>query len=113
TLSAHGDININATLNASAAASLALEFGQGYVAAGNISKVTTTNASVNLPASTSNFITKQGSDGSAQAYTVITSLGAAGSTTTTDLQGMNGNKAINYALGSNIDAGATTLWNEG
>lgn len=113
TLSAHGDININANLNASASAKLALEYGQSAVAAGNTSKVITTNASVNLPASTSNFTTKHGSDGSVKAYTVITSLGAAGSTTATDLQGMNGNKAINYALGSNINASATSAWNAG
>src|SRR6185295_7936036 len=63
--------------------------------------------------SSSNFTTKQGSDGSVKAYNVITSLGAAGSTATTDLQGMNGNVAANYALGSNIDASATSGWNAG
>jgi filamentous hemagglutinin family protein len=113
TLNAQNNININANLNASATASLALEYGQGAVAAGNTSKVITTNASVNLPASTTNFTTKQGSNGSVKAYTVITSLGAAGSTTTTDLQGMNGNLALNYALGTNIDATATSGWNAG
>ncbi|MBI5103224.1 MAG: Ig-like domain-containing protein, partial [Nitrospirae bacterium] len=46
-----------------------------------------------------------------QAYTVINSLGAAGSTTGLDLQGMNGNLAGRYALGSNIDASATSTWN--
>ncbi|MES1981690.1 MAG: YDG domain-containing protein [Pseudomonadota bacterium] len=47
------------------------------------------------------------------AYTVINSLGAAGSTTGTDLQGMNGNLSGYYALGSNIDASATSTWNSG
>ncbi len=114
TLNAQNNININANLNASATASLALEFGQSAAAAGNTSKVTTNNgASVNLPAGTTNFTTKQGSDSVVKAYTVITSLGAAGSTTGTDLQGMNGNTALNYALGANIDATATSGWNAG
>jgi filamentous hemagglutinin family protein len=46
-------------------------------------------------------------------YTVINTLGAPGSVTTTDLQGMNGNLSGNYALGSNIDASATSAWNGG
>jgi large exoprotein involved in heme utilization and adhesion len=46
-------------------------------------------------------------------YTVINTLGAPGSMTGTDLQGMNGNLAGNYALGSNIDASATASWNGG
>jgi filamentous hemagglutinin family protein len=44
-------------------------------------------------------------------YIVINSLGAPGSTTGTDLQGMNGNLAGRYALGSDIDASATSTWN--
>ena len=46
-------------------------------------------------------------------YTVINTLGAAGSVTGTDLQGMSANLAGNYALGSNIDATATSGWNSG
>ncbi|MFG1495315.1 hypothetical protein ABMA57_01695 [Saccharospirillum sp. HFRX-1] len=46
-------------------------------------------------------------------YTVITSLGQPGSTTGTDLQGISGNLNNNYALGSNIDASATSSWNGG
>ena len=46
-------------------------------------------------------------------YTVINSLGLAGSTTTTDLQGVNGGLAGRYALGSNIDASVTAGWNAG
>lgn len=46
-------------------------------------------------------------------YTVINSLGVAGSTTATDLQGINGGLAGRYALGSNIDASATAAWNAG
>lgn len=46
-------------------------------------------------------------------YTVINTLGAAGSVTGTDLQGINGGLAGHYALGSNIDASATSGWNGG
>ena len=113
TLNAQNNININANLNASASASLALQYGQGAVAAGNTSKVITNGAAVNLPASTINFTTLQGSDGVLKAYTVITSLGATGSTTATDLQGITGNLAGNFALGANIDATATSGWEGG
>ncbi len=111
TLNAQNNININANLNGSGTASLALEYGQGALASGNTSDYII-HAAVNLPAG-SNFSTKLGSDGTTKNYTVITSLGAAGSTTTTDLQGMNGNPALNYALGANIGATATSGWNSG
>ncbi len=116
TLTAHRNININANLNATSTASLALNYGLGAVAAGNTSNITTApGAVVNLPAGTTNFSTQQGSNGAVKRYTVITSLGLAGSSTTTDLQGMGGNlgAGINYALGSNIDAAPTALWNGG
>ena len=102
TLSAHGDININADLTATGGAALALRYGQGAVAAGNTSQITTTNAAVNL-AGTTSYTTTQGSDGVEKAYTVITTLD--------QLQGMSSNVAANYALGSNIDATATSTWN--
>jgi filamentous hemagglutinin family protein len=44
-------------------------------------------------------------------YTVINKLGAAGSITGTDLQGVGGSLSGHYALGSNIDATATSTWN--
>jgi filamentous hemagglutinin family protein len=115
TLNAHRNININANLNATSTASLALNYGLGAVAAGNTSNITTApGAVVNLPAGTTNFTTQQGSNGAVKTYTVITSLGLAGSTTTTDLQGMGNLSAdMNYALGSNIDAAPTALWNGG
>ena len=113
-LNAQNNININANLNASGTASLALIYGQGAVAAGNTSNIITANgAAVNLPAGTTNFTTLQGSNGVVKNYTVITSLGAPGSTTATDLQGMNGNRAANYALGSDINAAGTSTWNAG
>ncbi|PKL50033.1 MAG: hypothetical protein CVV37_07400 [Nitrospira bacterium HGW-Nitrospira-1] len=46
-------------------------------------------------------------------YALLNSLGAAGSTTAADLQGMNGNLAGHYALGNDIDASATSVWNGG
>jgi hypothetical protein len=111
TLSAHHNISINANLTGSGTAQLALLYGQGAVAAGNASDyILATGAKVTLPAG-ANFSTKLGTDGTAKAYTIITSLGAAGSTTGTDLQGMNGNLAGNYALGGDLDASATTAWN--
>jgi filamentous hemagglutinin family protein len=113
TLNAQNNININANLNGSGTASLALEYGQGAVASSNPGNIITNGAAVNLPASTTNFTTKQGSDGAVKNYTVITTLGTEDSTTATDLQGMNGGLATNYALGSNIDASATSGWNSG
>ena len=111
TLNAQTNINLNASLNGSGTASLALQYGQGAVAAGNTSNYVV-NAAVTLPAG-NNFSTKLGSDGAVKNYAVITSLGAAGSTTGTDLQGVNGNLAGNYALGGDIDASATSGWNGG
>ena len=46
-------------------------------------------------------------------YTIINSLGVAGDTSTTTLQGMKNNLTGNYALGSDIDASATSGWNSG
>ncbi len=120
TLSAYNNININSALNGSGSASLALQYGQG-AANGVINGVTATynvNAPVNLPAGP-NFSTLLGSGGSAVNYTVITSLGAAADATTAPatmtLQGVaaTSNLADNYALGSNIDATATSTWNGG
>ena len=111
TLNAQNNINIDAALNGSGTAGLALQYGQGALAAGNTSNYYV-NAAVNLPAG-NNFSTKLGSDGATVSYTVITALGAQGSVTGTDLQGMNGNLAGNYALGANIDATATSGWNAG
>ena len=111
TLNARNNININTTMNGSGSASLALEYGQGAVAASNTSTVNV-RAPVNLSAG-NNFSTKLGSDGAVVNYTVITSLGTAGSTTGTDLQGIDGALTSNFALGANIDASAASTWNSG
>ncbi|MDC8756174.1 YDG domain-containing protein [Janthinobacterium fluminis] len=109
TLNAQNNININTAMNGSGSASLALKYGQAAVAAGNGSTVNVA-APVNLP-SGAHFSTQLGSNGATVNYTVINSLGAAGSASGTDLQGMAGGLAGNYALGSNIDARATSAWN--
>ena len=67
---------------------------------------------------TGNSITLSGTNPSlsiaGNAYMVINSLGEAGSITGTDLQGINGGNPFGYyALGSNIDATATSSWNGG
>ncbi|HCH25429.1 MAG TPA: hypothetical protein DE179_14155 [Oceanospirillaceae bacterium] len=110
TLISQGNTNITADMLATGSASLALEYGQGSVAANNTNSYSVTGASITLPASTSNFTTKQGSDGVVETYTVITSLGDENSTSATDLQGMQGGLTTNYALGADIDAAATAGW---
>jgi filamentous hemagglutinin family protein len=70
TLNAQHDININAQMNASGTAGLALEYGQGAVATGNTATYNV-KAPVNL-AATSSFSTKLGSDGGIINYTIIT-----------------------------------------
>jgi filamentous hemagglutinin family protein len=109
TLSAYNDININAQMNGSDTAALALQYGLGALAAGNLSEVIV-HAPVNLPAGP-NFSTVLGSDGVIKNFTVITALGAEGSSTASDLQGMSGAVGSNYALGANIDAVTTVGWN--
>lgn len=112
TLNAYRDIAINSTLNGSATAGLALKYGQGATngVIGGVTSSYSVNAPVNL-ASTGSFSTQLGSGGSVVNYTIITALGSAGSTTGTDLQGINGGLSGNYVLGSNIDATGTSSWN--
>ncbi|MCK9202654.1 MAG: hypothetical protein M0P42_16140, partial [Gallionella sp.] len=113
TLSAERNININANLSSLVGGppgSLVLEYGQGAVASGNTSFYKLApGVQVNLRAG-SGFSTKLGWDGTPIIYTVITTLGLQYSATGTDLQGMN--LAGNYVLGSDIDALATSGWND-
>ena len=112
TLNAQNNININSEITATgASAKLALRYGQGAASTGNLSNYFV-NAPINLQ-SGNNFSTKLGSDGSTINYTVIKSLGAAGSIGGLDLQGINGVLNGNFALGSNLDASSTTSWNSG
>ncbi len=112
TLSAYRNINLNANLNGSGTAKLALEYGQGAVASGNTASYNFNGGKIYLPAG-DNFSTKLGSNGAVINYKVITSLGAEGSTTGTDLQGINGNLSGKYVLGADIDASGTSSWNSG
>ncbi|MCX9158562.1 filamentous hemagglutinin N-terminal domain-containing protein, partial [Niveibacterium sp. 24ML] len=109
-LSAYRNINLNASISASAG-TLKLHYGQGSTD-GSGSGYALNGGSINLSAG-NHFYTQQGRSGTVTAWTVITSLGAAGSTTGTDLQGISGNSAGNYVLGANIDASATSGWNGG
>ncbi|MCX8017570.1 MAG: filamentous hemagglutinin N-terminal domain-containing protein, partial [Rhodocyclaceae bacterium] len=119
TLSAHRNIEILATLDASAGSGgkVALEYGQGAVASGNTATYSfgLTGAGftgkINLQAG-NNFTTKLGSDGTPIDWTVITDLGTAGDTSTTTLQGMKNNLSGNYVLGADIDASGTANWND-
>ncbi len=114
TLTATSDVNINAVMTAKDTAKLDLEPGSGKVNTGFNSdgtfrgRVDFFQADGTTPRSGTGFLTIGGA-----AFTVITAVGASGSTTTTDLQGINGNASGNYALGANIDASATAGWAAG
>ena len=111
TLNAQRNININAALNGSGSAGLALWYGQGAVAAGNAASYNV-KAKVNL-AGAGSFQTKLGSDGSPINWTIITSLGTAFDTSGITLQGISGNLAGHYVLGADIDASSTSGWSSG
>jgi len=112
TLNAQNNININSTITASSSsAKLALQYGQGAVNTGNLSNYFV-NAPIKLQ-SGNNFSTQLGSNGATINYTVINSLGAAGSTSGLDLQGINGALNGNFALGSSLAASSTLGWNSG
>lgn len=117
TINALANININTSMNGSGTASLALVYGQSSPAANN-SRNYFIYAPVNLPAG-QNFSTTLGTDGTAQTYTVINSLGTAVDATITPttqtLQGMatTANLTNRFALGSDIDGSVTSGWNDG
>ena len=111
TLTASNNVNVNANVTATgASAGLVINpntangaetaSGTGVFALNNGSSITLSGAHPSLSIA-------------GQAYTVINSLGAEGSTTATDLQGMDGDSSGHYALGSDIDASATASWNSG
>jgi trimeric autotransporter adhesin len=112
TLIAANNVNINAVMTATGSASLALN---PSTANGPNSAVA--GGTVVMGLTGSGFIGMVNFSGTGKLsingtpYTVINSLGVAGSTTGTDLQGMNGNLSGDYVLGSNIDAAATYSWN--
>lgn len=110
TLDAWRHIDIRGKLSVTGTGGLALQYGQGSVTAGN-GAMLRIGPAVDL-ASSASFQTKFGSDGALKTYTVINDLGAEGSTTNTDLQGITA-LAGNYVLGTDIDATAAISWNSG
>jgi len=125
--SGNGDINVNDAVSWSADTTLTLSayhdinVNSNITATGNMAGLTLTpntgSSGGNYHLNNGAVITLSGTTPSltiaGNAYTVINSLGAEGSVTGTDLQGMQGNLSGHYALGSNIDAGATLSWNGG
>jgi hypothetical protein len=112
TLSAQNNINLNAKLNGTDSASLALEYGQAAIAKNNTSDYVV-NAAISLAAG-DNLSTKLGSDGVTKVNTVVTDLGqlsdaSVASSGPLTLQGMalTINLGRNFALGSDIDASKT------
>ncbi len=120
TLTAARDINLNAVMTASGTSSLTLNTGTS-----NGNDVGDGDGAVKVGFATGeaqgfagrvDFVGRAGTGFltiNGNAYTVINGLGQAGSSTATDLQGMQGNLSGFYALGSNIDASATAAWNGG
>jgi filamentous hemagglutinin family protein len=102
TLIAQNNININENMIGTGTAKLDLQYSGDGIGLKSGKKV-------NLPSGL-NYSEKDRWSNVTN-FTVINSLGVAGSTTGTDLQGMiPGN---NYVLGSDIDATATSTWNAG
>ncbi|MDD5057533.1 MAG: Ig-like domain-containing protein [Sideroxydans sp.] len=111
TLNAQRDIRINAVMTASGTSLLLLE-----------SAISVYSGAVRMGMNAGGFSGKVDFPGrsgtgmlaiNGHAYTVINNLGNEGSITTTDLQGMNGDLTLNYALAGDIDASATSGWNAG
>jgi filamentous hemagglutinin family protein len=99
TLSAARNIDIATAMLGTGTARLALEYGQGAIAAGNTATVTVL-APVDLPGG-NNFSMRLGSNGSLVNFAVLADM--------TDLQNVNGNLAGHFALGSNLDASGVTF----
>jgi filamentous hemagglutinin family protein len=92
TITAHRDINVNATMNVTGTGGLAVQYGQDAVEAGNTANFTV-NAAVNMGAGTS-FTSKLGNDGATKNYTIVTDLAG--------LQAIDTDPTLNYALGANV-----------
>ncbi|MDN5435072.1 MAG: filamentous hemagglutinin N-terminal domain-containing protein, partial [Acinetobacter sp.] len=109
TLNAQNNININANITATNnSGKLNLIYGQN-TANTSANYYINNGAKINLKAG-QNFSTQKGTAATIN-YQVITALGAQGSTTSQDLQGINGNLSGNYVLGADIDASSTWQWN--
>ena len=113
TLIASNNVNVNANMTATGAlAGIAISpntANGSETASGTGSFNLGAGAMVSLPNVSPTSTTALVIGGTS--YTVINTLGAAGSATGVDLQGVSGNLSGHYALGSNIDATATSHWN--
>jgi filamentous hemagglutinin family protein len=116
TLTAANNVNVNAVMTATGTASLDLE-----PATANGADSAVAGGTVNMGMdSVGNFTGQVNFSGTGtltmggQVYTVINALGSgAADTTAGTLQGVQANLTGHYALGSNIDAAATSGWNSG
>jgi trimeric autotransporter adhesin len=99
------------TLNLGASTSLSLSGANASLSISSPNYTLSSGATINLPNVSPTAITALTIGGTS--YTVINSLGAQGSVTGTDLQGINGKLAGHFALGSNVDATAADTWNGG
>ncbi|MBT0670081.1 filamentous hemagglutinin N-terminal domain-containing protein [Novosphingobium profundi] len=114
TLDAYGDVDINAVMTASGTAGFAAIVGDTA-----LDGTGSDSGSLNFGLGSGGFtgVLNLASTGSfslnGQDYTILTSLGEEGSTTGRDLQGIQGDLAGYYVLGSAIDASATASWNDG
>jgi hypothetical protein len=116
TLTASNNVNVNANLSGTGL------WGSGLIinpntthTAGGVTQTASGTGVFNLQMGKS--ITLTGSDPflfiEGLSYTVINSLGSSTSSGDGTLQGMRGNLSGFYALGSDIDASATSGWNSG
>jgi len=115
TLTATNDVNVYSNIVASGnTAGLVIRPNTTYIASG-ITQTASGTGVFNLQMGKS--ITLSGSAPTlsiaGQSYTVINNLGTYADTAAGTLQGMEGNLAGNYALGSDIDAAATATWGSG
>lgn len=112
TLTAAKDINVNAIVSVNGTGTLVLNTGTANGAdtgvTGGAVSTNGTNGHVFFQNSGDGLLTING-----EAYRVINSLGAPGSVTNTDLQGIQSGSGINYALGDDIDASDTATWHGG
>lgn len=115
-LRALGDVQVNDVLTASHAQG-ALHIGYGLASADGVIAGKQASYRIGAPVSLRagpNLSTQLGASGAVKAYTVITALGSAGSTTGIDLQGISqapDKLTKNYALGADIAASETATWN--
>jgi hypothetical protein len=137
--SGHGDINVNDAVSWSSNTSLGLIAANNVNLNVNVSLTATgasagiainpntangsapasgtgrfrlgTYATINLPNVSPTSTTALVIGGTS--YAVLNRLGSQGSSTGTDLQGINGHLSGHFALGSNIDASATSGWSAG